>query len=314
MYLAGIDGLPDLAARQHGVVAKPQLRGLGVSYSLIDHQLDAHRWSMHAPGVIVLHNHVPTRQQWMWIALLDAGEYSALGSHTALELHGMRVFASEAAHIHLVIPRGAKVRQLPLVQIHESRRFGLADKQWRQGFPCLGPARSAVDAAAWQRSRRFAMTMMAAVVQQRLCTVAELDAALARCGRVRHKNYMRIALRDIAGGAESLGEIDVAELCRRFGLELPDRQVFRRDPSGRRRYLDCEWILADGTIVVLEIDGAHHLDVENWQADMRRERKIVTSRRFVLRATAAEVYLDPADVVGDLRALGVPTTRVVRTQ
>ena len=99
----------------------------------------------------------------------------------------------------------------------------------------------------------------------------------------------------------------MAAMCRRFGLRSPDRQVVRRDPSGRRRYLDCEWRLADGTVVVLEIDGAHHLEVEHWEADMRRERKIVRSRQFVLRATAAEVHLDPADVCGDLRAMGVPS-------
>ena len=306
MHLIALDGLDTLAARQHGVVTKAQLREFGATYDRIDNQLASHRWSMPAPGVIALHNHVPTRPQQMWIALLDAGPVSALCSHTALALHGMDVFAAEGAFIHLLIPRGVKVHRLAGVQVHESRRFGLCDRRLVSGFPCVEAARSAVDAAAWQPWPRFAMTMMAAAVQQRISTVVELDQALARCGRVRHKQYMRLALRDIAGGAESLGEIDVAAMCRRFGLREPDRQVLRRDPSGRRRYLDCEWILDDGTVVVLEIDGAHHLNVEHWQADIRRERKVVTSRRFVLRATAAEVRVDPADVVGDLRAMGVP--------
>ncbi len=299
--------LVTLSRQQRGVVRRSQLRGLGLSRAQIDSQLGAGRWSAVTQRVIVMHNHVPTRHQLMWVALLDVSTRAALCSHTALDCAGFRSFATEAAEIHLLVPRGTKTVDLVEVRVHESRRFNSRDVVTHDGFPCVEAARSAVDAAAWQRSRRFAMTMMAAAVQQRLCTVAELDQALARCGRVRHKNYMRIALRDIAGGAESLGEIDVADLCRRFGLEPPDRQVFRREPSGRRRYLDCEWILADGTIVVLEIDGAHHLEVENWQADLRRERKIVTTRRFVLRATAAEVYLDPADVVGDLRAMGVPS-------
>jgi very-short-patch-repair endonuclease len=226
-------------------------------------------------------------------------------------LHGMRVFAREGSFIHLVVPRGAKVHRLPFVQVHESRRFGSADISLTQGYPCTEPARSAVDAAAWQPWPRFAMTMMAATVQQRIASTVQVDHALARCGRVCHKRYMRLALKDIAGGAESLGEIDFANVCRRFRLRPPDRQVRRTDPAGRRRYLDCEWILEDGTVVVLEIDGAHHLDVEHWEADMRRERRLVTSRRLVLRATAAEVRFDPADVVTDLRALGVPTCQNV---
>ncbi len=242
----------------------------------------------------------------MWIALLDVSTQAALCSHTALDCAGFRSFAREADEVHLLVPRGTKTLDLVGVRVHEFRRFDSRDLVTYDGYPCVIPAQAAVDAAAWQPWPRFAMTMMAAVVQQGLCTVPDLDRALARCGRVRHKNYMRIALHDIVGGAESLGEIDVAAGCRRFGLRQPSRQVFRRDPSGRRRYLDCEWILADGTIVVLEIDGAHHMDVEHWEADMRRERKIVTSRRFVLRATSAEVRLDPADIFADLRRMGVP--------
>ena len=40
---------------------------------------------------------------------------------------------------------------------------------------------------------------------------------------------------------------------------------------------DCEWDLPSGEIVVLEIDGGHHMEVAHWQADMRRERGIVIS-------------------------------------
>jgi very-short-patch-repair endonuclease len=59
---------------------------------------------------------------------------------------------------------------------------------------------------------------------------------------------------------------------------------------------------------VLEIDGGHHMDVTHWQEDMRRERGIVISRRWVLRATSIEVRLEPHLIVADLRAMGVPTT------
>ncbi|HEV2928460.1 MAG TPA: hypothetical protein VGW74_07195 [Propionibacteriaceae bacterium] len=153
--------------------------------------------------------------------------------------------------------------------------------------------------------------MIAAAVQQRLCAAVELDEALRYVGRVRHKQYMRVALRDAAGGAESLGEIDVARLCARFGLVAPVRQTLRLDSAGRRRYLDCEWVMPDGTVVVLEIDGGHHMDVANWQDDMRRERSVVRTRALVLRATAFEVRVEPHLIAADLVAIGVP--RLVRT-
>jgi hypothetical protein len=49
------------------------------------------------------------------------------------------------------------------------------------------------------------------------------------------------------------------------------------------------------------------MDVAHWQADMQRERGIVISRRWVLRATTIEVRLEPAVIVADLKAMGVPT-------
>lgn len=164
--------------------------------------------------------------------------------------------------------------------------------------------------------------MMAIVVQQRLVSVPRLRSALEQAGAVRHKAYMRSVLSDIHSGAESLGEIDVAKACRRAGLQPPHRQSLRRDPAGRARYLDCEWTLADGSVVVLEVDGSHHMSAEHWEADMRRERKLVLTRRLVLRVTATELRLDPRDVIADLVAAGVPRrqpaklsdSRAVRTR
>ena len=108
------------------------------------------------------------------------------------------------------------------------------------------------------------------------------------------------------GGAESLSEIDVAKLCRVFGLRPPDRQKMRRDSQGRKRYLDCEWDTEVG-VIVLEIDGAHHMDVAHWQADMKRERQIVIGRRWVLRASSYEARAEQSQLAADLRAMGVPS-------
>jgi very-short-patch-repair endonuclease len=64
--------------------------------------------------------------------------------------------------------------------------------------------------------------------------------------------------------------------------------------------------------VVLEVDGSHHFEVPSWQADMRRERAVVIGGAQVLRATSVEVRVEPAQIVNDLVAIGVP--RLVRTQ
>lgn len=309
MYASTSDhpSLQFLADRQVGVVHREQLAGLGCSPGWVSAQLAASRWSAVGTKVILLQNAPPTRDQLMWLAVLDAESLVTLGSHTALELAGFAGLAREAAEIHLIVPRGAKVTPLAGVRVHESRRFAPEAIVERRGLPCTGVERSAVDAAAWQPVPRFACLMLAAVVQQRLTTADRLDDELRQVGRVRHKAHMRMALADITKGAQSLGELDLARVCRRFGLVAPDRQQVRRDSRGRLRYLDAEWRLRSGEIVVLEVDGLHHLDAANWQADMKRERSVVVSRRWVLRATTIEVRLEPAGIVADLRAMGVPT-------
>ena len=306
------EGLLPLSRRQRRVVTRQQLVALGLNQFEVRAQLQAKRWTAWGSHVLLLQNAEPTRPQLMWAAVLDAGEPAALVSHTALELAGFHGFAEEAASVHLMVERGAKVTPHPALVVHESRRVQPEDHIWRAGLRSTGTPRSVLDAAAWQPWPRFACALLAAVLQQRLCTVDEVDAALGRAGRIRHKAHLRVALRDIAGGAEALSELDLTAVCRRSGLQPPDRQSRRRGSDGRLRYLDAEWVLPDGRRVVLEVDGAHHLEVEHWQADMRRDRALVVTGATVLRATGLEVRLEPDSVVADLLAAGVP--RVVRSQ
>jgi hypothetical protein len=211
------------------------------------------------------------------------------------------------------VQRGAAYHRLPGLKIHESRRLTARDIVYEDGLPCLTVPRSALDAAAWQPYPRYACGVLAAVVQQKLCTAQDLSDELPFVGRIRHKPHMRLAILDIGGGAEALSEIDIAAMCRRFDLVPPDRQRIRRDRQGRKRYLDCEWHLGNGQVVVLEVDGSHHAEVEHWEADMKRERGVVISGRHVLRATANEARHDQAALAADLRAIGVPSHRVVRS-
>jgi hypothetical protein len=296
-----------LAVRQRGTIHRDQFRALDVSPDYVTNQVYARRWTAVGQNVVLLQNAPPLRDQLMWLAVLDAGDDAALGSHTSLELAGFKGFSQEATEIHLIVQRGARATPMPGVRVHESRRLRLEDIVHTCGLPRTETARSVLDAAAWQPYPRFACLMVAAAVQQRLTTAARLDAAMRTIGRIRHKAYLRLAVADVAAGAESLGEIDLAHLCRKFSLVAPSRQSRRKDASGRWRYLDSEWDLPNGEVVVLEIDGRHHLEVAHWQADMKRERAVVITRRWVLRATVFEVRLEAASVFSDLRAMGVPT-------
>lgn len=300
-------GLAALLHHQSGVATLEQLADCGVTASRVRAHVTARRWQRLGDRCVLTHNHVPSRHQCMWLALLDYRVPVALAGATALEVAGFRYFGDLMEQVHVVIPRGCAYHRFPGVKVHESRRFGPEDIVTTRGFPSTPLARSALDAAAWQPFQRYAAGLLAAVVQQRVCTADELAAELRFVGRVRHKRVMRLTLHDVAGGAEALSELDLTALCRAFGLREPDRQVVRRDPGGRRRYLDCEWTLPDGSVVVLEVDGAHHMDARHWESDMRRDRHEVVRGRRVLRCTAYEARHEPDVVAADLIAVGVPT-------
>ncbi len=273
---------------------------------MITAQLQAQRWQVWGAHAILLHNFEPTRRQLMWAAVLDAGWPAALASHSSLEVAGFKSFASEAEQIHLIVPRGAKVSEHPQITVHESRRVRPDFHVMDDGIPRTPTARSAIDAAAWQTWPRFACALLAAVVQQRLATVDELETTLELVGRVRHKRHLRDTVRDLRGGSQAISEVDLVRMCDRHGLVRPYQQARRRDQDGRWRFLDATWRLWDRRTVVLEVDGLHHLDVAQWQDDIQRERAIVLAGAQVLRATAIEVRTEPTRLVADLRTIGVP--------
>ncbi|HEX4727594.1 MAG TPA: hypothetical protein VH298_07340 [Jatrophihabitans sp.] len=109
------------------------------------------------------------------------------------------------------------------------------------------------------------------------------------------------ALADIQQGAQALSEIDFHALCRRHRLPAPDRQTVRREPSGRKRYLDAAWRRSDGRLVVAEVDGALHLAVRRWWDDQLRQNELSLADALVLRFPSVLVRTEPAKVADQLR-------------
>lgn len=300
--------LAALLEHQSRVITRAQLGQHGIGPEVVRVAVDAEQWSEVGERVILLQTGAPTERQSWWIGVLHAADWTAgtagLAAWTALQADGLSEFESNRTHV--VVRRGVHVPELPGLMVHESRRFPLSDLHPSCTPPRTRTERSAVDAAAWSPNVRRACALLAAVVQQRLSTAERISECLQAAGQVRYRCYLLSVLADIHGGAHSLAELDVGRICRRAGLVPPTRQRIRRDRQGRRRYLDCEWDLPDGRVVVLEVDGAQHMEVEHWWADMPRQRGVTTWRRMVLRCAAIELRVTPRAVTDDLRAVGVP--------
>jgi hypothetical protein len=299
-------GIASLAVAQDRVLSRKQLRAVGWTDSQIDHEVRYGRWQAPAWGVVALQNAPLTYDQRLWLGVLHAGQGAVLTHLTACRRAGLE-WKGDDETIHVLTPKGDLVAPVDGFVFHQTRR---PYSTWLRGTPS-GPPRLPLDHAALLTAERDqfvrrAIGLLAACVQQRLTTAGRLLRTQRRIRKLRNGAVFAVALGDIEGGAQSFAEIDVGGLRTRAGLAQPVRQAIRRDADGRRRYLDCEWELPDGRVVVLEIDGSFHLKVGNWWRDMKRERAVVLSRSTVLRCASIELRLEPWEITEDLRRAGVP--------
>ena len=300
----GTESWEDVAARQGGMISRRQLRGAGVDRWRVRNQVRARRWVEHSALVVGTTTGPLSREQRAWLGVLHAGPTSVVGGLSAAEMAGLTGWPRD--EVTIWVPDELDLDDLEGVRFVRTRR-----DLHRLRHPAPGLPRARVEPAvlvfgAYQRSRRTAQGVVAAAVQQRLTTPAALLDWVGELRPLRRAPLYRRVLGDLAGGAQSLAEIDVRRMCRDGGLAMPSRQTRRQDSAGRWRYTDCEWTLPDGTTVVLEVDGAFHMEVAHWEDDLARQRRLSGAGRVIVRCTAREAREEAKSLASDLRALGVP--------
>ena len=267
----------DLIAEQGGVLStKVLLRR--VTREAIRWHVSSGRWQQPCRGVVVTHSGELTDEQVLRVALMHAGPRAVLAGLTAARLDGLTGFGDRSpvreGPVYLLAPLGYSRRRAPLdlnVILHYSRQLTAADVHPAREPQRTRIARSLLDAAAWHGSDRWALAILTAGVQQRLTRTDHLYDALDRIGHTLPRRELIIeALADIAGGAQALSELDFTrKVVRQFRLPEPSRQAGRRDEHGRQRWIDVVW---EDWKVIVEIDGAQHVEARQYWDDMSGER------------------------------------------
>ncbi|HEU4349076.1 MAG TPA: DUF559 domain-containing protein [Actinoplanes sp.] len=299
-----------LLFEQSGVVTSAQacrLLGRGVVRS----RIMQHRWRRICRNLLLTENGRLRREQQLWVAVLAAGRGARLAGTTAATESGVCGLRPEPLHVIVPAQRGTSTLvgclppDMPRVSIHRTAILPPAHRQVGRP-PRTTAARAVVDAAAWARTDSEARTVIAAACQQRRVAPAELRDVLQVLIRVPRRDLISTTLADVEGGAEALSELDFLGLCRRYRLPEPELQRRRTDADGRNRYLDAYW---RASRLLVEIDGAHHMDVRHWSADMLRQNAIWTRGDRILRFPAWLVRTRPSDVATQiLTALSDPPT------
>lgn len=266
-----------LADTQAGVLSRPQLYAAGTTRWEVRGHLAAGRWQRLGRQTVAVHAGPVVDAALRWAAVLEGGPRAFLDGVSSLQAAGLRKFETDV--IRVSVPRGAKVRRVPGVDIRQTRRWAADDLAPGSGVPRSRNEVAAIRGALWARSDRQAALVLTMVVQQGLATAEALGVEMLRVRRDRRRGLLQALLLDLIGGVRSLGERDFARECRRRGLPEPSRQVVRRGRGGTY-YLDVIW---DDWGVVVEIDGIHHLWAQNVVSDALRQNEVTLQNAVVLR-------------------------------
>ena len=281
--------LAAVAARQHGVISRRQLRDLGLTNTTIARWLDSGRLHRLHRQVFAVGHTALSIEGRLHAALLYAGPQAVLSHTTAAWL--WELVDAEPMRIHLTVP--GRPPSLPEVRAHHSR---LVERVSHRGLPVTPVARTLVDLAS-QVSARQLRRALAEADFPGLLVPNEIQATL-RPGRPGSA-ALRAALRGhMPELAETLSHLEECflELCESEGLRLPEVNA----RVGRMR-VDALW--RDARLAV-ELDGsAAHGGWAAINRDRQRELALRAEGFRVVRYTWNQVARTPDDVVTDLKRL-----------
>jgi hypothetical protein len=290
--------LPQVIARQHGVIALRQATSLGVTMSAVRYRTrPGGPWQRIFPGVYLTVSGTPTTDQLDMAALLYAGRPSMLTGPAALRRYGVGRRESDRA-VDVLVPAANGVASRGYVRIHRTRRFpptGFVEGE----IDLVPPPRAVIDAARSLASTREVRALLADVTLRRICSADQLERELGT-SRLRNSARIRAVLIEVKTGTQSAPEGDLRDLIK--GTDLPEPLY------NARLYVDGKligrpdaWWPEAGLAV--EVDSrTWHWPVDLWEQTMDRHSRLGAAGIRVLHFSPAQIRSEPARVVALIRA------------
>jgi hypothetical protein len=257
-----------LAARQHGVVSRDDVRGIGFSDGMITGRVAAGRLHRLHRGVYAVgHMLVNGRARWLAATMATQG---VLSHRSAAALWGIRPTA--AARIDVTVSHTSGVRSTAAIVVHRSRRPVATTV--REGIPVTTPGQTRADLAT-------------ALPRRALERAAEMAEALR----------LHVDVPDDHPGAKRLAEATAHDLSTTTRSPLEDAFLELCDDHGVPRPLvnavveghevDFCW---PETRLIVDTDGyQHHGMRAAFERDRARDARLTARGWRVLRFTDAHV-------------------------
>jgi predicted transcriptional regulator of viral defense system len=285
----------EIAARQHGVVARSKLRDAGVSGAAVARMV-ASGWltPIHAGVYLVAGSALTQRARWM-AAVLAGGKEAVLSHRSAGELWGM--LEPIEGPTHVTVPNGRRTHNGIVLHRTRDRAHHVA----RHSIPVTTPSRTLIDLAAATSAQRLRQALETAD-RHGLLDVTELSRLLDASSGRKGTGHLASLLAHYRPVPETRSELErrFLRLCRDGGLPPPAVNV----PVAS---LEVDFLWPEARLVI-ELDGyAFHGDRASFERDRRRDAILQLAGYRVLRVTHRRLVEEAASVVDELRTmLGSP--------
>ncbi|MCU1672351.1 MAG: hypothetical protein JWN77_464 [Frankiales bacterium] len=288
----------ELLELQRGVIARRQALPAGLTREAWQWRI-GRDWQSPLPGIAVAHVGTLTFEEKVQAAVLYGGDGAAVSGDALVYL--TKPHGDEPATIDVAVDARCQIAPCGFFRPHRCSRLDELRHPVRLPTQVrIAPA--VLHAAAWAATDRAGEWRLAASVQKRLVTVPRLRDGLLLLPRLPRRRLIRHVLDDVELGAHAQTELDLLAFLRRHGLPLPDRLQYEVRANGKR-YLDAWW---ERPRVAAEVDGAHHVEVGQWDRDTLRANAVVVANRhdrvLLLRVTAGNLRHDEAELVGQFRS------------
>jgi predicted transcriptional regulator of viral defense system len=287
--------LARIAARQHGIVSRRQLRAVGLDDAAIRRRVARGYLHRVHVGVYAFGNPQLTQHARWMAAVIACGQGSALSHLDAAVLLGFHGRLGPRIHVTVKWRRDAEG-----LILHRTRRLDPDEVTRKDGIPVTTVARTLVDLTELLNADRVLRAMREAEYQ-RLLDLNTLNAAVERAHGRKRLEALKNAIAQHRPGQIIRGELEhrFAELRRAGGLMAPETNV-PLTIKGQTYVIDCLW--RDEQIAV-ELDGRDaHERALAFESDRRRDAALTAIGLRPMRFTWQRVSYDGAEVLADLTA------------
>ena len=291
----GVDAaIAALAAVQHGIVARWQLRIAGVSDDQIDHRIATGRLHFVYRGVFAVGHPVVSRHGRRMAAVLTYGD-DTFFCHMGAAAHWQLVPGARG----LDVASRRRLQARDGIQTHWLR-LPPDEVTVHEGIPVTTPVRTIFDLAVY--GRRTVERAMHEAEHRRLYDSLSLDDLLHRYPRRKGAATVRAILRDPrpqTTGTVNDFEDDFVVFLEQRGFPPPLVNEWLQVGETWIKP-DCAW---HEQRVIVELDGGTHATSLGRRKDHRRDVAVQAARWRVMRVTWHAFYLSPDEVDADLSRL-----------